>query len=298
MEAILELQNALIKDYYKDFIVSLDEKEIDFNDYYFNPIVYRENEYFEKNLDVIHNEIRYITDDIKPLYVKALGEILVKLSNLTNPKEKLNYLVYTTKLLTIPLNQLKKDYYINEKKSRYFSKPAEIEDIPSIGNLVDIITNEKTEEGNVITHIEFSSYALYELSLFNIRLKTLSFLPFSLFTIASSLINILQHKINEVTEELEGLQNIKSKLKWVGKPSQLGYIIGQLAQLDYIEPPKRDNGEINYSQFGRDVLKIFNVKTTQGTLSTYLNIDNNKAQETHRNFEKANFNIPHKKEVS
>jgi len=95
---------------------------------------------------------------------------------------------------------------------------------------------------------------------------------------------------------LKGVQN--KKIKWMGKPSQLGYIIGVLADLDYVEPPIKPNGDINYTQFSKDLLEIFDVETTEGSLSKYLNLNSEKSQETYRKFEENNFSIPHKKIVS
>ncbi|MHB1105603.1 MAG: hypothetical protein ACYCZ2_04495 [Lutibacter sp.] len=93
--------------------------------------------------------------------------------------------------------------------------------------------------------------------------------------------------------------NVKmKKIKWIGKPSQLGYLIGSLAELDYIETPKNKDGEINYTQFSKDLIEIFDIKTTYQSLSKYLNLDSDKAQETKRKFEKEDFYIPNRKIVS
>ncbi|UKM63876.1 hypothetical protein GSB9_00422 [Flavobacteriaceae bacterium GSB9] len=89
-----------------------------------------------------------------------------------------------------------------------------------------------------------------------------------------------------------------SKLKWSGKPSQLGFIISTLAQLGYIEAPRKKDGEINYSQFAKDVLRTFDAETTNNTLEKYLNLDSDKGQETFRKFNSKDFLIPDVKEVS
>lgn len=297
MEAILKLQQALIVDYYKTFIISIDEEEIDFNIYYADPIIYRGKEYFEKDIISIKDEIKFIIEDIQPLYLNTLSEVLLKLGNLSSPPEKLNYLVYIVKLLSIPFNQLQKDFYLDKKESRYFSKPKKIDDYLSIQEVTEIIINISSKNLSIPAY-EFDDLTLDEIYHYNKRLEVLSFLPMALITIASSLMNILNNKIEEIKEVMESEKSDELKLKWNGKPSHLGYIIGQLAQQDYIEPPKRDNGEINFTQFAKDVLRIFKSEATQGTLSAYLNINNEKSQETHRNFEKAKFNIPHKKIVS
>jgi hypothetical protein len=300
LEAILELQNILIKNYYKDFILSISDENINFQPYYSELIKYRNEEYFEKKIETIEKEINYIIDDLKPVYIKSLSEVLLKLSVLPNFSEKINYLNYIIKLFKIPLTQLKKDFYINESDSRYYSIPSKAENIVATGAVVKVIMKDL---GNDLTkksysEIEFSDFDLYEIEYSNIRMQVLSKLPFSLFTITSSLINILQHKVDAINEELQDEEAVKEKIEWCGKPSQLGFLISKLAELDYLVPPKKDDGETNYTQFAKKVLHIFKIKTTEGTLATYLNSNTNKAQETHRTFEKAQFNIPHKKEVS
>lgn len=104
-------------------------------------------------------------------------------------------------------------------------------------------------------------------------------------------------KIKYTTNNTE-TDGIPKKIKWIGKPSQLGYLIGSLAELDYIETPKNKDGEINYTQFSKDLLEIFDIKTTYQSLSKYLNLDSDKAQETKRKFEKEDFYIPNRKIVS
>ena len=63
MEAILELQNILIKNYYKDFISSISDENLNFQSFYTELIEYRNEEYIEKNLGTIEKEINYIIDD-------------------------------------------------------------------------------------------------------------------------------------------------------------------------------------------------------------------------------------------
>lgn len=104
-------------------------------------------------------------------------------------------------------------------------------------------------------------------------------------------------KIKYTTNNTE-TTGITKKIKWIGKPSQLGYIIGSLAFLDYIETPKNKDGEINYTQFSKDLLAIFEIKTTPQTLSKYLNLESEKSQEPKRKFEKEDFYIPNRKIVS
>lgn len=96
----------------------------------------------------------------------------------------------------------------------------------------------------------------------------------------------------------QGILEPKSKLKWLGKPSHLGFIISSLTDLGYIEAPLRQNGDINYTQFAKLVKQTFDIDTTESTLSKYLNTDSEKGQEPMRKFEQNGFNIPHKNIVS
>ena len=113
------------------------------------------------------------------------------------------------------------------------------------------------------------------------------------------MIGHIAHQWRQPLMELSSLFiPLEAKLNWASKPAHLGYIMGMLADLEFINAPRRPNGDINYTQFAKQVNNIFEVKTTENTLSKYLNTTTEKAQETSRTFNKANFNIPHKKEVS
>jgi len=105
--------------------------------------------------------------------------------------------------------------------------------------------------------------------------------------------------LHNLIEKQSLTTNVKmKKIKWIGKPSQLGYLIGSLAELDYIETPKNKDGEINYTQFSKDLLEIFDIETTYQSLSKYLNLNSEKSQEIKRRFEKEDFHIPDRKIVS
>ena len=104
--------------------------------------------------------------------------------------------------------------------------------------------------------------------------------------------------VNNKEVKTSTLNNQVGKIKWTGKPSQLGFILGKLQELEYIEAPQKSNGDINYNEFARLVKDTFDIETTEGTLSKYLNINSEKGQETARNFDENGFDIPHKKIVS
>jgi hypothetical protein len=105
-------------------------------------------------------------------------------------------------------------------------------------------------------------------------------------------------KILEFIDDQYNITDGSKKLKWIGKPSQIGFIIGKLAEYGYIDPPTKKDGEINYTKFAELVLENFDVSTTSSSLSKYLNSESEKGQEPARQFEKNNFYLPQSKEVS
>lgn len=214
MEAILELQNALLKDYYKDFIVSINDEEIDFNSFYSEIIIYKGNECIEKDFDVLEIEINNIIDDVKPLYIKAVSDLLIKLSNLPNKEDKLNYLTHSVQLLQMPLKQLKKDFYIEDIESRYYVKQSDF-----ISNKIDKVisglnvTNQNftdKEVEAVFSEIDYSIGDMMQNEHYRIRFETLIKLPYSLFTITGSFINILYAKIDKISPETQNEESVKS----------------------------------------------------------------------------------------
>jgi hypothetical protein len=295
LEAILELQNALLKDYYKEFVISINAEEIDFNQYNNHIITYRGESSFEKKFDILYNEVNYILSDTKELYYRTMSETLSKLSNLDTESKKLNYLKYNIQILNITLSRLENDFNFDSKKSRYYIESYFVDEVSIASDIMVSIFNPKNKFGKKeITE----DYDFIDVVYFTERLQTLLKLPFSLHIIVSCLIKTLTNKLDIIDEAIQDKEAIKEKIEWSGKASQLGYIFSKLAELDYLSPPRREDGEPNYTQFAKKVMQIFKIKTTEGTLSKYLNLNSEKAQETHRTFEKAKFNIPHKKEVS
>lgn len=116
---------------------------------------------------------------------------------------------------------------------------------------------------------------------------------------ANKIVAFIVNKRNNSTEKIMEV-NIEDeqKIKWIGKPSQLGFIIGKLAELGYIDAPTKPNGDINFTQFAKQVNNTFEVATTQATLSKYLNLESEKGSETVRKFNESGFDIPHVKTIS
>jgi hypothetical protein len=109
------------------------------------------------------------------------------------------------------------------------------------------------------------------------------------------MINFIEGKVS--TFNLDTIHS-SNKIKWIGKPSQLGIIIRQLVEMEYIQAPRKHSGDINYTQFAKMVLTTFDVDTTEDTLIKYLNSDSEKSQSTLRKFDENGFNIPHKNIIS
>ncbi len=86
-----------------------------------------------------------------------------------------------------------------------------------------------------------------------------------------------------------------SPLKWIGKPSQLGYVMHLLEDSGYIEAPKKRNGEINYSEYARTITRAFQF---EGNNDSYLAKSLNPESNNMENENKAMFTIPHIKDIS
>ncbi|MBC7749022.1 MAG: hypothetical protein H7Z76_10690 [Methylotenera sp.] len=115
---------------------------------------------------------------------------------------------------------------------------------------------------------------------------------------AQKMISFLESKKRVAVNNIVNQSETNEKIKWIGKPSQLGFIIGKLADLGYINAPTKPNGEINFTQFAKQVNNTFEVDTTESTLSKYLNLESEKGSETVRKFNDNGFDIPHIKTVS
>jgi DNA-dependent RNA polymerase auxiliary subunit epsilon len=115
---------------------------------------------------------------------------------------------------------------------------------------------------------------------------------------AQKMISFLESKKSAAINNTSAQTETAEKIKWIGKPSQLGFIIGKLVEFGYIDTPKRINGDTNFTQFAKQVKNTFDVETTESTLSKYLNLESEKGQETERKFKENGFNIPHIKGIS
>lgn len=98
----------------------------------------------------------------------------------------------------------------------------------------------------------------------------------------------------EKEENKAQLQKDGRPIKWLGKPSHLGYIMSLLAESGYIEAPRKKDGEISYIEYARQLYDVIDFDGTLQTLAKYLSQDTNNMENHNRN----KFKIPHIKELT
>lgn len=296
MKAITKFLEALSDNYYEKFLIENPYTQKDYENKYYSEVLYNKKVYYEMDLDDISLSISDILQKIKAKHKKAVSEVYLVVAN--KSASEINSIIENIiKSVNVNLNVIKNDFYIYDKKSRYFSETNFNDDDFSIQKAINIFSSEfkiaKYFETEKVLYSTFDVY--YESD----RGYILNFLPMALFCIGSAFIVELQRiKQNAISNELSITISEESKLKWDAKPAHLGYIVGMLADSEFLDAPKRDSGDINYTQFAKQVLNVFNVKTTENTLSKYLNTTTEKAQETKRKFDEIGFDIPHKKRVN
>jgi hypothetical protein len=222
LEAVQELQKAFGKNYYLDFIIPLDEAYSEIN-LYSELVTYRGKEYLEKDVDILREERKYILEDIKTLYNNAISEVYLKLSSFTNDIEKINFLNNTNQLFQVHLKELKDDFYVNEKSSRYHSTiniNNNIVDMNDFGKNIHNILNDEIEPK--IKKIEYNIIDLYDILLTNMRIEVLSFLPYSIFIIANNFLKFLNDKVEEINNQSKESNLLKdNNEESQKKPNQL-----------------------------------------------------------------------------
>jgi hypothetical protein len=78
------------------------------------------------------------------------------------------------------------------------------------------------------------------------------------------------------------LEKKDEKLVWLGKPSQLGFIINKLVENGYLK-------EMSFSKLSKICLELFEIKTSKGNLESELNPNKNSLSEKKHDW----FKIPH-----
>lgn len=112
----------------------------------------------------------------------------------------------------------------------------------------------------------------------------------------------LVKKIEEVELFLKNNYSAQSnfnRLKWDGENSHLTYIISELVNQQFIDPPLK-NGEINYSELCRQIKNSFSLKKTLNVESQrrFASPNNDKYQDIEAKFKSEKFYIPNKKILS
>ena len=177
-----------------------------------------------------------IVKSIKPIYQKAKSELLIKLSDMSNQSDKLNYLTYVIELFKMPLNQLRKDFYITEIESRYYLKESDY-----ISSRVGykfyeyncLSVNKAIENSeDMVSIIDFEKAKLIQADYYSMRANILSNLTYSLFTITGSFINILNKKIEEISSK-NGIEKVKES----GKQLTVNQIVLLLQEFGFFTHP-------------------------------------------------------------
>jgi hypothetical protein len=257
-------------------------------------------------------------------YLSKLAKICIEIAKSQNLK------IETIKTEINILNLLKDIHSIGSKESFYFFDSSltayedaydwrlnqyleENEDNEEIDFLNEELLAFTTNYKNSHT-IEFYYDNLYSDEDFNSLINTPafdnSFIEINDWTIIINYSNLIQDFdyfksstrkkidfINSLISNLLNNEDKSGKLKLINKTSQIGFIFSQLANLGYIEVPKRA-GEINYNAFAREIINSFNCDVKPGSLAKYLNPSDDKHQETERNFKSQNFNIPDTNSIS
>jgi hypothetical protein len=302
---------ALRKNYYKEFIVSPNSKDVDFSEQVVL-IEYKAKNYYERNFEGIRLRQNEILNHIKTLYKKALSDLYFDLAE-KKSEEIYSTINFYTESLKINIETIQTDFFIDDQNSRYYSKLVESNDIksstdfplrksdldelPYDGKFISLLKKwyfeEPTIEDEKKVLEDFESF--YHLGFHGRRFKVISFLPFSLWHISNQFINDI-NKAKKIIEEQQSLRS--EKMIWSGKRTHIGFILGTLASEGYIEPPRLKNGEINYTAFAKLIKRTFEVETNEDTLRKYLNPAEEKFGENRLTFEKEKYFLPNVKIVT
>lgn len=301
MKAVNSFIKALGENYYYDFLTDAVAEEIDFFRYYL-PVNYQNHHYYELLINEIHLKRRGIIDNVKKLYLAALSQIYIELSS-QDPDNFDSFLAFNIEAVKLQLKILRTDFYVDDKQSRYCSI---IDDNPLLQVLLAktqdrINSNEIELDDKILKLIIDANFnkvkSIYHLEDLYGRSKALSFLPLSLFNIGHNFVVQLM-KIQQIVQDLKEEKAVNPRIKWSGKKTHIGYILGNLALNGFIDAPKNKNGEINFTAFAKLIKQNFEVEVDQDTLRKYLNPEDDKYEENKKSFDKAKFNIPNIIEVS
>lgn len=296
MKAITKFLESLSENYYEKFLIEDPFYDEESCKRYFWEVEYKKKKYFELDIDEIALASKDILNKSQDKFKKALSESYRLISN--KKASEINSIIENIKKSAeVHLNIIKNDFYMDDTKSRYYSVTVYSNQYFSMQEALIKLSKEMPLGRFYNSSVAF--YGYFDLWYDNKRDATFAFLSASLFTIGKAFVVELEKiKREAISNEIEIAIPLEAKLKWDAKPAHLGYIIGMLADSEFLDAPKRDNGDINYTQFAKQVLNVFNVDTKESTLTKYLNTTTEKAQETKRKFDEIGFDIPHKKRVN
>jgi hypothetical protein len=218
MQSVNSFIKLLGKNYYSDFITDINAETLDFDNYYVL-VKYQNSFFYELSNNEINKKRKEIFTKIKESYQEALTEIYAII--LSHDSSKMNtYLDLNASAVRSHLITIKKDFYIDDEQSRYFSI---IEDNPVVSDLESMYRkNVKNSEialnENVYNLINTSKHqnaeSLYYLEYLYERNILLSLIPFSLFAIGKLFIVQLEKIKSKINPEiLVNQNNTNAKLK-------------------------------------------------------------------------------------
>lgn len=229
--------------------------------------------------------------------------LLQNFSSFNLPFDKDLYLNYFLKELLFEVDIMSVDEFLetqfdNSPNIEGLIKLLKLKVIPKIDNIINnaefnmepfdyfdqtIIEGDFVKSDGVLKNKTFELFHLYHLSAFS-----------------NNEVDLKQRKIliqNFLTSvENNNEEYSPKKLNWNVDANRLGFIISQLVQLEYIDPPKKSDGEINYRELATIVLNNFNFKNKavkKETLAKYLNDSQDKYHDIADKFNKQEFNLPH-----
>jgi hypothetical protein len=99
----------------------------------------------------------------------------------------------------------------------------------------------------------------------------------------------LKFKLEDAIIQYEILSEpIVGRIKWIGTPSQFGYVFLELIDKGYIKPPKHKNGKMNCRKFAKICFNVFDIIGEEATLVKELTPKSKSLDPSNQ----AEFNIP------
>lgn len=108
-------------------------------------------------------------------------------------------------------------------------------------------------------------------------------------------------RVRVIVDFIESQDNSSANLDgllWRGKPSHLAFLISQLIEEGYVEPPRKSDGDINIEVLSNMILDTFGFvskKPALETLKKYVNVDTDKHNELSERFVNHGFHLPNSK---